>query len=68
MGGKPKLTPHQVRESLARRDKGEEPLSEIARNRARDESSGREPQEAGWSILSEPSKMIRVVGLCVGCV
>lgn len=32
MGRKPKLTPHQIKEALARRDKGEETLVEIARS------------------------------------
>jgi hypothetical protein len=32
MGPKPKLTPHQVNEALARRDAGEETLREIARS------------------------------------
>jgi DNA invertase Pin-like site-specific DNA recombinase len=31
MGRKPKLTPHQMREAVKRRDEGEEPLREIAR-------------------------------------
>lgn len=32
MGRKPKLTPHQTREALERRDKGEETLTDIARS------------------------------------
>ena len=31
MGRKPKLTPHQIREAIKRRDTDEEPLREIAR-------------------------------------
>ena len=32
MGRKPKLTPHQQREAIKRRDRGEESLTEIARS------------------------------------
>jgi DNA invertase Pin-like site-specific DNA recombinase len=32
LGRKPKLTPHQKREALARREKGEETLAEIGRS------------------------------------
>jgi hypothetical protein len=32
MGGSSKLTPHQRREAIARRDAGEETLSDIARS------------------------------------
>ena len=32
MGRKPKLTLHQMREAITRRDRGEEPLREIARS------------------------------------
>ena len=31
MGRKPKLTTHQIREAIKRRDRGEEPLRDIAR-------------------------------------
>jgi IS30 family transposase len=31
MGRKPKLTTHQMREAIKRRDRGEEPLRDIAR-------------------------------------
>jgi DNA invertase Pin-like site-specific DNA recombinase len=32
MGRKPKLTTHQIREAIKRRDKGEEPLRDIAQS------------------------------------
>ena len=32
MGGKPKLTPHQAKAAIRRRDRGEETLREIARS------------------------------------
>jgi DNA-binding MurR/RpiR family transcriptional regulator len=32
MGRKPKLTPHQQKEAVKRRDRGEETLAEIARS------------------------------------
>lgn len=32
LGRKPKLTPHQQKEAIARRDRGEETLAEIGRN------------------------------------
>jgi DNA invertase Pin-like site-specific DNA recombinase len=40
LGRKPKLTPHQQREALARREKGEETLAEI----------GRSYNVSGWTI------------------
>ena len=32
LGGRPKLTPHQMTEALRRRDRGDESVREIARN------------------------------------
>jgi DNA-binding MurR/RpiR family transcriptional regulator len=32
MGRKPKLTPHQQKEAIKRRDRGDETLAEIARS------------------------------------
>jgi hypothetical protein len=40
MGRKPKLTPHQKREAIRRRDRGEESLAEI----------GRSYNVSGWTI------------------
>ena len=40
LGRKPKLTPHQQREAIKRRDKGEETLAEI----------GRSYNVSGWTI------------------
>ena len=40
MGRKPKLTPHQQKEALARRERGEETLAEI----------GRSYNVSGWTI------------------
>jgi hypothetical protein len=40
MGRKPKLTPHQKREAIRRRDKGEDSLAEI----------GRSYNVSGWTI------------------
>jgi DNA invertase Pin-like site-specific DNA recombinase len=40
MGRKPKLTPHQKREAIRRRDKGEDSLAEI----------GRTYNVSGWTI------------------
>jgi hypothetical protein len=40
MGRKPKLTPHQTKEAIRRRDKGEETLVEI----------GRSYNGSGWTI------------------
>ena len=40
MGRKPKLTPHQKREAIRRRDRGEDSLAEI----------GRSYNVSGWTI------------------
>ena len=40
LGRKPKLTPHQQKEALARRERGEETLAEI----------GRSYNVSGWTI------------------
>ena len=40
MGRKPKLTPHQQREAIKRRDRGDETLREIARRRPGDDDVG----------------------------
>ena len=40
MGRKPKLTPHQIREAIRRRDHGDETLAEI----------GRSYNVSGWTI------------------
>ena len=41
LGRKPKLTPYQQKEALARRERGEETLAEI----------GRSYNVSGWTIL-----------------
>jgi DNA invertase Pin-like site-specific DNA recombinase len=44
MGRKPKLTPHQKREAIRRRDRGEDSLAEI----------GRSYNVSGWTISRLP--------------